>query len=467
MMTRIVRIGNLHGLRIPQPLLALLFLCLGCSAEATGQTPIALTGVTVIDGTGAPARPGMTIVIEGERIAAVFPTGSQALPVGVRTLDVAGSYVIPGLIDSHVHLATFDRPDNVVNAILRYALLGGVTSVRDMGGNPERVQVYARASRAADAVMPRVYGSAVFAGPRWFATYDTTRLAFWSGDAPVGAAPGVRRIDGSTDIAAAVRAAEALGVQGIKLYSDLPPAHVEAIIREADSVGLLVWSHAVSEPTRPQDISAGGAVSLSHADQLIWNALPSGSPAMGARDERARLMERIAPDGPELAPLYRALAERGTLLEPTLLVMQMGGIRDGRLGPLGLVQAWAVGATRAAHRAGVPIVAGTDAIGQRTPYIHTELQLLVDQVGLTPLEAIQAATQHGARALGIADSTGTIVAGKWADLVVLSADPSADVRNTQTVRMVIRGGQVHERREAWEVPPGAKEPLGRLGGRDE
>lgn len=180
---------------------------------------------------------------------------------------------------------------------------------------------------------------------------------------------------------------------------------------------------------------------------------------MGLRDERTRLLQRVGVQDSAMAALYALMVTHGVLLEPTLLVMQMGDLVDGKIGPLGSVQSWSVDATRAAHRAGVRIVAGTDAIGTQTPNIHTEMQLLVNQAGLTPLEAIQAATQHGAAALGLSDSTGTIEVGKWGDLVILNADPSQDIRNTQTVRAVVRGGVLHQRTTAWQVAPGALAPI--------
>ena len=94
--------------------------------------------------------------------------------------------------------------------------------------------------------------------------------------------------------------------------------------------------------------------------------------------------------------------------------------------------------TRRANRVGIPIVAGTDAIGGSAANLHAELQLLVDSAGLSPLEALRAATVNGARAIGLQDSLGTIAPGKIADLVVLRGDPSRDIRNTQTVTMVIK-----------------------------
>ncbi len=426
-------------------LIALLPACAGRVDSQSAAAPLALTNVTVIPGSGAPPRPGMTIELRDGRITALYPTGSRAVGSEFELRDLPGHFVMPGLIDAHVHLATVDRPDNITAAILRYTLLGGVTTVRDMGGNAPRVLELARRAARDTASAPRIYASAVFAGPRWFANYDSTRLHYWSAGAAVGSAPGARRIDAATDIAAAVRDAAALGVRGIKLYADLAPDRIIAIGREARAAGLQVWSHAVSEPSRVQEIAAGGAVAVSHADQLVWATLPAADPRMGNREVRAQLFRSVSPDGPELRDAFRAMRAAGTMLEPTLLVMQLGDMRDGEMGPLGEIQAWSVAATRAAHRSGVRLVAGTDAIGQRTPNIHLEMRLLVEQVGLTPLEAIQAATQHGAMALGIADSTGTVEVGKWADLVVLRADPTSDIRKTRDVVMVLRRGVRHER----------------------
>jgi predicted amidohydrolase len=438
---------------------AMFFIAPGrASAQASAPGRIALTDVTVIDGSGTAPRRGMTILIEDGRIAAVFANGTRPLPADAARPEVAGSFVIPGLIDSHVHLATFDRPDNILQAILRFALLGGVTTVRDMGGNAERVLQLARRADSPNALSPRIYASAVFAGPRWFATYDSTRVAYWSGAAPKGQAAGVRQIDERTDIAAAVRAAKALGVRGIKLYSGLGPSQIASIGREAKAQGLQVWSHAVSEPSLPLDVLTARPTSVSHADMLIWTAAERGAEGVGTRAERTRLIGAVRADGSAMQALYRRMVRDQVLLEPTLIVMQLGDVVDGRFGPLGEVQAWSVAATRAAHRAGVGILAGTDAIGLQTPNIHTEMQVLVSQVGLTPLQALQSATQHGARALGLADSTGTITVGKWADLVVLRADPSVDIRNTQTVRAVMRRGVLHERSIPWQLSPGAQPP---------
>ena len=114
-----------------------LFVALVAAVRGAPQTdaPLVLSGVTLIDGTGAPARAGMTIVVRDGLIADIYPTGSRPSPPGARDLDVAGRFITPGFIDTHVHLATTERPPAIVSALMRATLLGGVTTVRDMGGN--------------------------------------------------------------------------------------------------------------------------------------------------------------------------------------------------------------------------------------------------------------------------------------------------------------------------------------------
>jgi imidazolonepropionase-like amidohydrolase len=441
------------------PVLLLLALTHVAAACGSAQQPpasevLVLEDVTVIDGTGAAPRAGMTLVVEGGRITALFPAGSQRLPAGARRLDAAGGFVIPGLIDSHVHLASAERPPEMTRGLLRNALLGGVTTVRDMGGDPRRVAALAAAARDESTALPRIHYSAVVAGPDWFASYDPRRLAYWSGGRAVGTAPGVRRMTDTTDLAALVREAAALGATSIKVYADVPAPRLAALSAAAHGAGLRVWAHAVVPPARPEEVSAAGVDVVSHADQLIWTAAPPGAVAAD-REVRRGLLRTVAPDGPAVTALLEGMRARGTLLEPTLLVMQMAAEPGA---PLDTLPAWAVAVTRRAHALGVGIVAGTDALGRETPNLHSEMQLLVGKAGLPPLEALRAGTQRGAEALGIADSVGSVAVGMRADLVVLRADPSADIRNTQTIRYVIRGGTVHARTEPWETPQGASPP---------
>jgi imidazolonepropionase-like amidohydrolase len=135
---------------------------------------------------------------------------------------------------------------------------------------------------------------------------------------------------------------------------------------------------------------------------------------------------------------------------PDIVKGQAALPEDKRLpGYADYVENWTYGITRRAHQFGIPIVAGTDFSehpeSQDFPNIHIEMELLVSKCGLTPLEAITTATRNGATALGIEKSYGTVTKGKTADLVILSADPSADIRNTTKILYVIKGGRAHKR----------------------
>lgn len=439
---------------------ALLAACAG--AESRPAPPdgavLVLAGATVVDGTGAIPRPNTTIVVRGRRIAEIFSAGSRELPAGATVLDLRGMYVIPGLIDSHVHLASFDR-GGMQRALLRYALLGGVTTVRDMGGNPRIVAALAAEARADSAESPRIFFSAVVAGPRWFATYDSARIRYWSGSSPPGSAPGVRMLAADGQVEAVAEEARRLGAAGIKVYSDVPGDRLAALAAAAHRRGLRAWSHAVVPPARPGQVADAGIDVVSHADQLVWAAAGAGD-SIGSRAVRSRLLREAPAASAPIGALLERMRARGTMLEPTLLVMALGAARGegADRARTDTLLAWAADVTRRAHAMGIPIVAGTDALGMETPNIHSEMQMLVDRAGLSPLEAIRAATQAGARALGAQDSLGTVAAGRLADLVVLRADPAADIRNTQTVEYVVRGGRVHRRTEPWQVPQLAAPP---------
>ncbi len=139
---------------------------------------------------------------------------------------------------------------------------------------------------------------------------------------------------------------------------------------------------------------------------------------------------------PELNTVLDEIVRRGTMLEPTLFVY---GDAPERL-------AVAAAITRRAHQAGVELTAGTDSIAGTDaliPNLHEELQLLVERAGLTPAEALRAATRNAAEAIGVLDSRGTIEAGKLADLVVLRADPLRDIRNTRQIEMVFKHGKAY------------------------
>lgn len=392
-----------------------------------------LDGATLIDGTGSPPQPNMSVEVRDGRIAAIYATGSRNAPDGASVVDLRGRWLIPGLIDAHVHLATDPSGSDrraVVADKLRAALRGGVTSVRDMAGDVRSLAELARATRVSDMEGPDIYYSALWAGadfmrdPRVGASTRGTRA---------GTEPWMRAVGDGTEWRIAAAEAKGSGARGIKLYADGSAIVVQEAVRAAHAAGLRVWAHATLFPAKPSELVAAGVDVLSHAPLLAWE----GSDSLpGYRARYGAPYGRVSPDAPAVSSLLQLMATRQTLFEPTMFVF-------AREGAPRAMSEWSAAVTRRAIALGVPIVAGTDGmIGDGAgdaPNLHRELELLVG-AGLTPLRALQAATFNAAKALGIEQDTGTIRPGLSADLVVLRADPLADISHTRQIERVFKRG---------------------------
>ncbi|WP_331074094.1 amidohydrolase family protein [Longimicrobium sp.] len=405
----------------------------------------------IVDGTGGPASPQpMTVEIRGRRITAIYPTARRATRAA-QTMDLAGKYLMPGLFDSHVHLTLGGRPAPPMQ--LQLVLAGGVTSVRDMAGLAPALRTLADRARSDTVLSPRIYYAALVAGPSWF---DDPRAAAWTAQHPLGAAPWQHAVTDTSDIPRIVADARASGASAIKIYANLSPALVGRVAAEARRQGLRVWAHSTVFPASPGQVVAAGVHSVSHATYAVWEdagALPdvsrgtlnasdfSGDPARSAR----------------IDAYIRALRETGTFMDATLSVLN---VRQDNRGALGRdpdrTIAWTREFVRRAHAGGVRFLAGTDAMGpgrDSIPVVHYELEELVTHAGLTPAEAIRAATLNAAEALAIEADYGSVQVGRIADLLVVERDPTADIRNTRRPSLVLKGGHVVHRRAG--APPAA------------
>ncbi|KTE19972.1 hydrolase [Sphingopyxis sp. H050] len=437
-------------------LIALSFLVAAAAPVAAG--PVLYSGATVIDGTGAPARPAQDILIDGERIVAIGAQGSLTAQAGdARKVDLSGRYVIPGLIDSHVHLATPpNRPR--AEAILRRQLYGGVTAVRDMADDLRAVGDLSRASLVGEVAAPDIYYAALMAGPPFFE--DPRVLAVSRGFKP-GTAPWMQAIDKSTDLRTAVTLARGTSARAIKIYADLSAERVAAITAEAHRQKLMIWAHSSVFPARPSDVIAAGADVISHVCYLGYEAQAEN---LAAYEDRTPVKEDLlAPSGddPVVARLYRAMLKQGTILDATgnLFVKfeaERKALPDKK--PLRCSGAQTVRLTQQAWRAGIPISTGTDYVDPASdlwPEVHQELRFLVRDVGMPPLAVIRSATLVGAQAAGQAADMGSIEAGKLANFVVLTADPVADIDNIAAIETTVKGGRQYPRADY--VPLTAKE----------
>lgn len=415
-------------------------------APPPGEVTTVYRHARLIDGTGAPPRDDIDIVVTGERIGAVVADAGHSLPKGARVIDLAGRTVIPGLIDSHVHIAT--PPDRAqAEAVLRRDLYGGVTAVRDMADDLRAVAELARESEQGEIAAPDIAFAALMAGPSFFA--DPRVAAASRGWAP-GSAPWMQAIDDKTDLRLAVARAKGTGAAAIKVYADLPAGLIAGITAEAHRQHMLVWAHSAVFPTRPADVIAAGVDAVSHVCYLAYQREPV---MLASYEDHTPVHENLlaAPDDPVIAGLYGDMKARGTILDATGgLFVRADAARAAHpeRKPLRCGGALTVRLTRQAWHAGVDISTGTDTIDPATtrwPEVHDELLLLARDVGMPPLEVIRAATLIGARAMGQEAIRGSIAPGKLADFVVLAKDPLANIANLDSIVTTIKHGRAFAR----------------------
>ncbi len=413
----------------------------GPAAPAPDSTSFALEHVTVIDGTGAAPEPDRTILVREGRIVAVFPTGSRSLPQGTRTENLSGRWVIPGIVDAHVHLTGGPADMEHYRKLLSWALRGGVTSVRDMAGD-DRVLAYLSREASLDEIeSPDIYYAALMAGPTFFA--EDPRVAGAAEGQVAGRTPYLREITTATDLRLAVAAARGAGATALKLYANLPADLVRGLTAEAHRQGMLVWTHSTIFPAGPMDAVRAGADAISHSAYLAWAAADRIPQDYGIR-ARADYTH-IAPDDSRILSVLDSMKARGTILDATLWVFAHEAAEDSAAVAPGLLD-WEAAVTREALRRGVLVDAGTDDMGSpedTVPNVHREMAWLVEHAGFTPVQAIEAATRVGAMTIGQEATRGTISPGKRADLVVLSADPAANIRNSRRIVEVLKAGRAY------------------------
>ena len=407
-------------------------------AQSVDAGRVALTNVTLIDGSGAPAQPGMTVLIRGDRIEGVTRSGAETLPPGTRSIDLAGRVLIPGLVNTHFHLPMLGQMRDEVMTGLERMFYSGVTSLREMAGDTRLSGEIVRAGLLGERPIPSVYYAVRMAGPTFYALGGGARSSI--GYEP-GSAPWAQTITAATDIGRAVAVAAGTGATGLKLYADLDTALVRQLVAEAHRQGLEAWAHGTIFPTGPLEALRSGVDGLSHACFIFWGSQETVARTMGER--RPFDSDAVDLTADPYQALFREMAARGVVLDATARNASVNpGAAAAGCGPELLTKT-----LLAAARAGVRISTGTDysiADGTPDPTLFREIEYLVESGVLSPLEAIAAATLNGARAIGIEATHGTIEPGKVADLVILAADPSVDIAALRQVEAVVKAGRIHE-----------------------
>ncbi len=413
--------------------------CLACPVSAAEW--LVLSNFNLIDGTGADARAVNSLIIHNGVIAALDDDSQlNPQPMDVVTrIDLDSRWVIPGLIDTHVHVARFPDALKQAEIILKQAVQGGVTSVRDLGGNARALAEINRALSNREWIGPTLVFAGMYGGPTLFA--DDRIGHFAPGYAP-GHAPWAQAITRATDLPLTIAAIRGAGVNGIKLYGNVDASLSSSVIREAHHQRLPVWAHATVFPAGPGDLVDAGVNSLSHAAYLVWEAADEIPHDYSARTAGA--WAKTPANHPALIALFKKMAEQGVFLDATLYVYQAlhKVIPPEQAGWAVEASRWGAEVTRVAYQHGVKITAGTDWFEPdpgELPHTHQELVLLVE-AGLSPMDAIIAGTRNGAESLGVLDERGTIETGKAADILILKESPLTDIRNTTKIQQVIKGG---------------------------
>ncbi len=409
-------------------------LAVGAAGQPARPATLLVSDVTLIDGTGAAPRAGVSVLVRDGRIVSVGPAGA-ARPAGVsRVIDARGLFAIPGLIDAHVHLTGGPRSEQL--ASLRVALRGGVTTVWDLAGDARSLGEISREALVGEIESPAVFYVALMSGPAFFT--DPRVVEASAGYRP-GDAPWARAVTPDLDLVQAVAEARGTGAIALKLYAALDGQEVRRVTAEAHRQHLRVVAHGTVFPAKPGDLVDAGVDMLAHAAYLAWEGSP---PSLEFQKRAQGDFDGVPPDSPAIARLLAAMRDRHVALNPTLWVFAdhpaADGLADRRI-------RWGADVTRRAYAAGVTIVAGTDGMtsrGAELPTLHRELELLVTGAGLPPLAALSAATRNAAEAMGLGADRGTLAPGRVADIVLLGANPAEDIRNTRQIRYVIEGGRV-------------------------
>jgi imidazolonepropionase-like amidohydrolase len=435
-----------------------------------GQSPanvLAIVGANLVD-----VRKGVTIeqsvvLAAGDRITAVGRAGELAIPSDAKVVNAQGKWLIPGLVDMHVHVSNTMVGVRGHPWLILY-MANGVTTVRDTGGNITSLRLLREALQSGQQIGPRLF----FAG------------MILDGNPPVGGGPGTILADSESRAESAVNFLADQGVDFIKVYNNVSEPVLVTIIKTAHARKLTVTGHVPRSVTTTRAVELG-MDGLEHIRVTGRELLPLDEAnkidflTLGSRE--TLLWQRFDIDSIGMNKLIGLIAGRRTFLDPTLVVdeatfkmtaeeraaepnnqmlpkamlslMIERGLPDSWLPPNDLRAVAAVGFAKRlkfvemCHRAGVRLIAGTDGpgLGPTLPGygLHSEIELF-EKAGIPPIDALRSATITAAEALQAQRDLGTIEPGRFADMVIVDADPLLDVANARRVHRVVKGGEIYD-----------------------
>ncbi len=423
---------------------------------AAAASQLAITNVTVIDGTDGPNAVNQTVLVEDSFITAVGAANSIQVPQAARRLDGAGKFLMPGWIDAHIHLIGagqwrgLDNPPGVeidfaaAKSALHGFLYVGVTSVYDAGNNPDLILEMRRQERAGELVSPRIFatGHALSWPGSWMSsTFHGVGVPDWPDtkrvlDRQIAIAPDLQKL-----------VVEPFGGGPSPAGPYIPDDVVANMIAYLRDNGVRTVIHATKEPNARNAVEAGinalahpvtaGRVNASFTQLLAGTQTPVAT-TLAVFDEIIRF------------------GEDPSVIDTPLNRFVMGGdeiaARQAKGPPLYASMGWTTWFkalapyikenVRALYDAGGVVAVATDR--SNGPLYFRELEILAE-MGLPAADLVRMGTLNGAKFLGLENELGTITVGKRADLVLLAADPTADIRNAQQIVEVIKNGTVIDR----------------------
>jgi len=409
---------------------------------------IAVVGGTLIDGTGAAPIADAAVVIRNGRILAVGPRSKVRIPKHANIVDAHGKTILPGLWDMHAHFEQVEWGP--------IYLAAGVTTVRDCGNEIEFITAVRDAITKGRGLGPRLLLAGIVDG---------------TGPLTIG----VERVDTPEQARMWTDRYHAAGFQQMKIYSSVKLEELKIVADEAHRLGMTVTGHVPEGLNAYQTIEAGQD-QINHIE-FIADIMHSPYPPEMSRIEKMKATANLDLDSADAQKALLFLKEHHTVVDPTMALFEFYTATTAKppatfepgvnkVAPELAEQLTDVAPPTerseidekvfekelaivgALHRAGIPVVAGTD---QTVPghSLHREIELYV-QAGFTPLEAIQAATIVPARAMGLDKESGTIENAKRGDLILVNGNPLDDIHNIRNVEYVITGGTMYHTAELWQ-----------------
>lgn len=380
-----------------------LTILLVCGSVLLFGQDVILYNTNIVDVEAGKIVPGMTVHVKDGIIEKIAKAKKR---IKKGQTDYTGTYLMPGLIDSHTHWGNNTKKAESMRGMVESYLADGVTTVRDAGGDARNVKFYKDEQDNGGIVGPDVYFSSLWAGPSYYGgreRMDTkgyvTENAPWSQE--------IKDTTSLEQLERMILEAKEYGCTGVKLYNDISFDMLKKIIPLCRKHGLKAWGHFATIPAVAREVVEAGVETVSHA--YLIDGMEGFTQSFKEKRFTPAEVERRA-------SVFKEMARRGTILDPTVLI----SMNDYR-------KEFVPRYVNEAYRLGVKIAAGTDWVrlenGKMNSVFMDELYLLADSCGLSIPDVLRAATVVGAEVLGQVGKLGVIREGAEADLLILKSNP--------------------------------------------